>query len=114
MRSGNGVERRIVDAFHETVSKCVQGGPERLNFMPVRDVFLNGSIDRPIVNERAARSIDKVHPIVMSRPQFGDLAQTTGDGALMTLHAGLCVIDRPKSLIDGFALFEHVAIMLEL
>src|SRR6266581_8433219 len=81
LRGGNVLECRIVDAFYETISKRVQGGPERLNFITNRDMFLNGGIDRPIINERTARGSGKSlgRSIIMSRPKFGDLAQTTGD-----------------------------------
>ena len=102
------MECRIVDGFHETISERVQGGPERLNFITNRDMFLNGGIDRPIINERTARGSGKSlgRSIIVSRPNFGDLAQTAGDRALMAFRAGLCVIDWPKSLIDGFPLPE--------
>jgi hypothetical protein len=41
LRRGDGLERGIIDGLYETISEGIQGRPERLDFILVKDMFLN-------------------------------------------------------------------------
>ena len=50
----------------------------------------------------------------MSGAQLGDLTDATGHGVLVTLPAGLRVVDRAEAVVDRFALLEGAPVEVEL
>src|SRR2546428_4714372 len=111
---GDGQERVAVNGLDEAVAERVERGAESAHFVAAEHALLDGGVDRPVIDQRSARMIDEISPIEVPGAQLGDLADSAGDRVLVTLSAGLGVVDRPKPVGDLIALLESVTISVKL
>jgi hypothetical protein len=111
---GDGDERVAVDGLDEAVAEGVERAAEGAHLVAAEDALLDGGVDGTVVDERAAGVVDEVDAVEMAGPQLRDLADGSRDGALVALGAALGVEDGAQALVDDFALFEGVAIGVEL
>src|SRR5262249_13191803 len=98
----------------EAIAECVERGAEGAHFVAAKHALLNGGVDRPVIDQRSTRMINEIDAVEVPGPQLSDLADRAGDRVLVTLGAGLGVVDRPEPLGDPVALLESGAISVEL
>src|SRR5216684_3968214 len=118
-------ESLIGDSFDKTVAQNIERYAESADFFGVWDAFLNfrageGSIrtDGAVVHERATfddlRSASNgdigIYELAMgaavAHAKFADLAGAARGGILVTLAAGLRVVERAQAVGDGFRFLE--------
>jgi hypothetical protein len=71
--------------------------------------FLDFGVDRSIVDQRSTGVLDEREAVEMPGPEFGDLADASGDRRLMTFGAGLRVVDRSEPFRNVVAFLEVAA-----
>jgi hypothetical protein len=72
-------------------------------------------MDSPVVDQGAAGPVDEVpEGIDPPYPQLGDLARRAAHRILVTLPAGLGVVDRAQSCVDFLDLAEFLLVEIEL
>src|SRR5207244_4517364 len=95
------------------VSQSIKRHAEGADIFSARHALLDGSIDRAIIDQRAAGSVYKcARSIFVPGAQFGDLAGRASDRSLVALRTGLGVVDRSQSLFDGVTFLEDQPIIV--
>src|SRR6185369_5568454 len=103
---GDGRQGVAVDGLDETVAEGVGGGAQRTDLVALDDPLLEGGVDGAVVDEGAARMVDKVGAVEVSGSEFRDLADGAADRALVALATGARVVDGAEALVDLFSLVE--------
>jgi hypothetical protein len=119
---GDRDQCRVVNGFHKSIPQGVEGGAQCADIFCCRDVFLSFRTDRAIIDDGASRNrifavVDKDSRVnevavfvIVSDPEFRELAGSPAIRILMATDAALRVISRSKSIGDRFVLLVDLLI----
>jgi hypothetical protein len=113
---------RVVDGFHKSVTQSIEGGTQCADIFCRRDVLLSFRTDRAIIDDGAAGDrifavvdkdsrVDEVAVfVIVSDPEFRELAGSPTVRILMATDAALCVVGRSKPIGDRFVLLVNLLV----
>ncbi len=111
---GDCQQCRVFDGFDEPVTERVQRGAQRPDLIPSEYMLLRGGVNRPAVNEGAARVVDELAEVVdVAGAHLRDLTDASRHRILVTFAARLRVVDGAEAVRDELLLGEYIESSVE-